>query len=89
MFKVVLKKVPNYQFPELKNIQLKNFSFIDFVDINKINELRVGEENVNSNVIPKTLDLLIDLEINDNALIDITLDPETGSYLVEEVLVTL
>ena len=67
--------------PRSEEFSIENFSFIDFIDINNIKESTVGEENLNSTIIPKTLDLLIDLEINDNALVDITLDPQTGSYL--------
>ena len=67
--------------PRSQEFSIENFSFIDFIDINNIKESRVGEENLNSTIIPKTLDLIIDLEINDNALVDITLDPQTGSYL--------
>ena len=67
--------------PGSQEYSIENFSFIDFVDINNINESIISEKNSKSTITPKTIDLLIDLEINDNALIDITLDPETGSYL--------
>ena len=66
--------------PRSQNFNLESFSFIEFIDkksINDVSDLSINETYINN----KGLDLSIDLEIDDNADIEITIDTENGSYL--------
>ena len=66
--------------PRSQNLNIESFSFIEFIDkktINDVTNLPINE----SPIINKGLDLSIDLEINNNADIEITIDTENGSYL--------
>ena len=68
--------------PRTNNYSIDDFSFIEFTDLNnsdlftKSNLLDDVKQLTN-----KTLDLNIDLEIDNNAQVDITIDQETGSYI--------
>ena len=66
--------------PRSQNFNLESFSFIEFIDkksINDVSNLSINETYVNK----RGLDLSIDLEIDNNADIEITIDTENGSYL--------
>ena len=66
--------------PRSQNFNLESFSFIEFIDkksINDVSNLSINETYINN----KGLDLSIDLEIDNNADIEITIDTENGSYL--------
>ena len=66
--------------PRSQNFNLESFSFIEFIDkksINDVSNLSINETYVNKS----GLDLSIDLEIDNNADIEITIDTENGSYL--------
>ncbi|MFL2619211.1 MAG: translocation/assembly module TamB domain-containing protein [Candidatus Marisimplicoccus sp.] len=66
--------------PRSQNLNIESFSFIEFIDKKTINDLTNLPIN-ESSIINKGLDLSIDLEINNNADIEITIDTENGSYL--------
>ena len=68
--------------PRTNSYSIDNFSFIEFNDLNNLNIYNENNlfEDVNQ-LNNKTLDLNIDLEINNNAQVDITIDQETGSYI--------
>ena len=68
--------------PRNQNLSVENYSFIRFSDLNKFSQ------NTNDGIInlidvdtSKSLDLNVDLELNSNALLEITIDPKTGSYI--------
>ena len=66
--------------PRSQNFNLESFSFIEFIDkksINDVSNLSINETYINN----KGLDISIDLEIDNNADIEITIDTENGSYL--------
>ncbi|MEL0187173.1 MAG: translocation/assembly module TamB domain-containing protein, partial [Flavobacteriaceae bacterium] len=68
--------------PRTNSNLIDNFSFIEFTDLNNSdlftkNNLLDDVKQLNN----KTLDLNIDLEIDNNAQVDITIDQETGSYI--------
>ena len=66
--------------PRSQNFNLESFSFIEFIDkksINDVSNLSINETYVNKS----GLNLSIDLEIDNNADIEITIDTENGSYL--------
>jgi hypothetical protein len=68
--------------PRTNTYSIEDFSFIEFTDLNNSdlfieNNLLDDVKQLNN----KTLDLNIDLEIDDNAQVDITIDQETGSYI--------
>jgi hypothetical protein len=68
--------------PRANSYSIDNFSFIEFSDLN--NSDLFTENNLSDDVKQlnnKTLDLNIDLEIDNNAQVDITIDQETGSYI--------
>ena len=66
--------------PRSQNFNIESFSFIEFIDKKSINN--VADIPINESVISnKGLDLSIDLEIDNNADIEITIDTENGSYL--------
>ncbi|MAC98093.1 MAG: hypothetical protein CL971_06635, partial [Euryarchaeota archaeon] len=68
--------------PRTNSYSIDNFSFIEFNDLNNLNLYNENNlfEDVNQ-LNNKTLDLNIDLEIDNNAQVDITIDQETGSYI--------
>ena len=68
--------------PRTNSYSIDNFSFIEFNDLNNLNIYNENNlfEDVNQ-LNNKTLDLNIDLEIDNNAQVDITIDQETGSYI--------
>ena len=68
--------------PRTNSNLIDDFSFIEFTDLNNSdlftkNNLLDDVKQLNN----KTLDLNIDLEIDNNAQVDITIDQETGSYI--------
>ena len=68
--------------PRTNSNLIDDFSFIKFTDLNNSdlftkNNLLDDVKQLNN----KTLDLNIDLEIDNNAQVDITIDQETGSYI--------
>ena len=68
--------------PRTNSNLIDDFSFIEFTDLNNSdlftkNNLLDDVKQLNN----KTLDLDIDLEIDNNAQVDITIDQETGSYI--------
>ena len=66
--------------PRSQNFNIESFSFIEFIDkksINNITDFPINESVISN----KGLDLSIDLEIDNNADIEITIDTENGSYL--------
>ena len=68
--------------PRSSSYSIDDFSFIEFNDLNNSN--LYNENNLFEDVTQlnnKTLDLNIDLEIDNNAQVDITIDQETGSYI--------
>ncbi len=68
--------------PRTNNYSIDDFSFIEFTDLN--NSDLFTKSNLLDDVkklTNKTLDLNIDLEIDNNAQVDITIDQETGSYI--------
>ena len=68
--------------PRSNSYSIDDFSFIEFNDLNNSN--LYNENNLFEDVTQlnnKTLDLNIDLEIDNNAQVDITIDQETGSYI--------
>ena len=66
--------------PRSQNFNIESFSFIEFVDKKSMNS---GSNFLNKNLPANNrgLDLSIDLEIDNNADIEITIDTENGSYL--------
>ena len=68
--------------PRTNSNLIDDFSFIEFTDLNNSdlftkNNLLDDFKQLNN----KTLNLNIDLEIDNNAQVDITIDQETGSYI--------
>ena len=66
--------------PQSNNYTIDDFSFITFTDINSYLQQSLDYESISNNI-NKTLDLNINLQINDSAEVEITIDQETGSYL--------
>ena len=68
--------------PKTNNYSIDNFSFIEFNDLNNSNlsnNNKLFEDASQFN--NKTVDLNINLEIDNNAKVDITIDQETGSFI--------
>ena len=66
--------------PRSQNFNIENFSFIEFIDKKSIKDAE--DFQINESIMGnKGLDLSIDLEIDNNADIEITIDTENGSYL--------
>ena len=66
--------------PNSQNYSIEDFSFIKFTDINSYSDdLSKFKNKITESV--KTLDLNINLEINNTAEVEITIDQETGSYI--------
>jgi len=70
----------NITIPQSRNYSVDDFSFITFSDLNSYSEDTQGN-NYTFNKINKTLDLNMNLEINNSAEVEITIDQETGSYI--------
>ena len=70
----------NIIIPQTKSYSIDDFSFITFTDLNSYSEETLISEN-KLNKINKTLDLNINLEINNSAVVEITIDQDTGSYI--------
>ena len=70
----------NITIPQSRNYSVDDFSFITFSDLNSYSEVTPGNDN-RLNKINKTLDLNMNLEINNSAEVEITIDQETGSYI--------
>ena len=66
--------------PNSQNYSIEDFSFIQFSDLNSYSDdLSKFKNKITESV--KTLDLNINLEINNTAEVEITIDQETGSYI--------
>ena len=70
----------NITIPQSRNYSVDDFSFITFSDLNSYSEETPENDNT-LNKINKTLDLNMNLEINNSAEVEITIDQETGSYI--------
>ena len=66
--------------PNSQNYSVEDFTFIKFTDLNSYSNVSSKSKNQIPDTI-KTLDLNINLEINNSAEIEITIDKETGSYI--------
>ena len=66
--------------PQSNDYSIEDFSFITFTDLNSYSQQSIDLENTSNNI-NKTLDLNINLQINDSAEVEITIDQETGSYI--------
>ena len=66
--------------PNSQNYSIEDFSFIKFSDINSYSDDLIKFKNKITES-AKTLDLNINLEINNTADVEITIDQETGSYI--------
>jgi hypothetical protein len=66
--------------PNSKNYSVEDFTFIKFTDLNSYSDVSSKSKNQIPGTI-KTLDLNMNLEINNSAEIEITIDKETGSYI--------
>ena len=68
--------------PRNQNLSVENYSFIQFIDINKYSQnLNDNTIDLTNEEVSRSLELNIDLELNSNALLEITIDPQTGSYI--------
>ncbi len=76
----VTKSGTSITIPQSNNYTVDDFSFITFTDLNSYSKQSLDSESI-SNIINKTLDLNINLQINDSAEVKITIDQETGSYI--------
>ena len=70
----------NITIPQSSDYSIDDFSFITFSDLNSYSEETLVNDN-SFNKINKTLDLNMNLEINNSAEVEITIDQETGSYI--------
>ena len=70
----------NITIPQSRDYSIDDFSFITFSDLNSYSKETQGNDNT-FNEINKTLDLNMNLEINNSAEVEITIDQETGSYI--------
>jgi hypothetical protein len=66
--------------PNSENYSVEDFTFIKFTDLNSYSDVSSKSKNQIPGTI-KTLDLNMNLEINNSAEIEITIDKETGSYI--------
>jgi hypothetical protein len=76
----VTKSGTSITIPQSNNYSIDDFSFITFTDLNSYSQQSLNSESI-SGKINKTLDLNMNLQINDSAELEITIDQETGSYL--------
>ncbi len=66
--------------PNFQNYSIEDYSFIKFRDINSYSNDLSQSKNIEQETL-KTLDLNMNLEINNSAEVEITVDQETGSYI--------
>ena len=66
--------------PNSQSYSVEDFSFIKFSDLNSYSNVSTTSINQIAESV-KTLDLNMNLEINNSAEIEITIDKETGSYI--------
>jgi Family of unknown function (DUF490). len=66
--------------PQSNNYTIDDFSFITFTDLNSYSQQSLDSDNIYGKI-NKTLDLNMNLQINNSAELEITIDQETGSYL--------
>ncbi len=66
--------------PNSQSYSVEDFSFIKFSDLNSYSNVSITSKNQIAESV-KTLDLNMNLEINNSAEIEITIDKETGSYI--------
>ena len=76
----VTKNGTSITIPNSQNYSIEDFSFIKFSDLNSYSDDLILTENKISES-AKTVDLNMNLEINNNAEVEITIDQETGSYI--------
>ena len=76
----VTKSGTSITIPQSNNYTIDDFSFITFTDLNSYSQQSLDSENISAKI-NKTLDLNMNLQINDSAELEITIDQETGSYL--------
>ena len=76
----VTKNGTSITIPNSQNYSIDDFSFIKFSDLNSYSDdLTLTENKISESA--KTVDLNMNLEINNNAEVEITIDQETGSYI--------
>ena len=66
--------------PKSNNYLIEDFSFIKFSDLNSYSD-NLFQSKTSKLESTKTLDLTMNLEINNSAEVEITIDQETGSYI--------
>ena len=66
--------------PKSNNYLIEDFSFIKFSDLNSYSD-NLFQSKISKLESNKTLDLTMNLEINNSAEVEITIDQETGSYI--------
>ena len=76
----VTKSGTSITIPQSNNYTIDDFSFITFTDLNSYSQKSLDSESISDNI-SKTLDLNMNLQINENAEVEITIDQETGSYI--------
>ena len=68
--------------PQNQSFSIENFSFIEFSDLNNLKKKKSQPSEIIDKVSnSKSFDLEIDLTLNNDAVVDITIDQETGSYI--------
>ena len=68
--------------PQNQSFSIENFSFIEFSDLNNLEKKKSQPSEIIDKVSnSKSFDLEIDLTLNNDAVVDITIDQETGSYI--------
>tara|TARA_B100000575_G_scaffold294535_1_gene311232 strand:+ start:2741 stop:6286 length:3546 start_codon:yes stop_codon:yes gene_type:complete len=76
----VTKNGTNITIPQSQGYSIDDFSFITFIDSNKYFD-NIKESQDMPNQLTKSLDLNMNLQINNSAEVEITIDQETGSYI--------
>ena len=66
--------------PKSNNYLIEDFSFIKFSDLNSYSD-NLFQSKTSELESTKTLDLTMNLEINNSAEVEITIDQDTGSYI--------
>ena len=66
--------------PKSNNYLIEDFSFIKFSDLNSYSD-NLFQSKASKLESTKTLDLTMNLEINNSAEVEITIDQDTGSYI--------
>ena len=68
--------------PQNQSFSIENFSFIEFSDLNNLKKRKSEPSEIIDKISnSKSFDLEIDLTLNNDAVVDITIDQETGSYI--------